>query len=170
MEKLKREGILEKIKPYVLTYLVAIAIPLLVGLFSAFLTKDNMTVYSELTKPPLAPPSWLFPVVWTVLYTLMGVSSATALISRTDNNTKSLKCALEFYAVSLILNFGWSIIFFNIGAYFLALIWLGLLIYTVVRTVLCYLPVSKLAAILQIPYILWLLFAFYLNGFYAFVM
>jgi len=170
MQKIKKNKFFESIKPYILTYLLSIALPLLVGLFSALLTKDNMTVYSELTKPPLAPPAWIFPIVWTILYTLMGISSATAIISRTDENTKCLKKGLEFYALSLVLNFGWSIIFFNFQAYFSALVWLGLLIYMVVKTVLCYWDVSRLAAVLQIPYIIWLAFAFYLNAFYAFML
>lgn len=155
------------LRPYILTYLVAIAIPLLVGILSALLTKDFMISYEELPKPPLAPPAALFPIVWTVLYILMGISSATAVISRDTDNMRSLRTSLEYYAMSLALNFGWSIIFFRAEAYFGSLIWLLLLLFTVIKTVKNYKKVSKLSAYLQIPYVVWLIFAAYLNSFYA---
>ncbi len=157
----------EKIKPFILTYLTAIAIPLLVGILSALFTKDFMISYEELEKPPLAPPAALFPIVWTVLYILMGISSATVLVSRTTDNMKCVRTGLEYYAMSLVLNFGWSIIFFRAEAYLGALVWLLLLLYTVIKTVKSYARVSKLSAYLQIPYIVWLVFAAYLNAFYV---
>lgn len=170
MSKTKIMTSAKRSKPYLITYLVAVAIPLLVGLLSTLVTKGNMAIYTEMQKPPLAPAPWVFPVVWTLLYTLMGISSATAVINRKDDNTKSLKSALEFYTLSLILNFGWSIIFFNMEAYFSALVWLAILVWTVVKTVAYYFKVSRSAALLQLPYLLWLAFAFYLNAFYAFLM
>ena len=97
----------------------------------------------------------------------MGISSATAVISRDTDNMRSLRTSLEYYAMSLALNFGWSIIFFRAEAYFGALIWLLLLLFTVIKTVKNYKKVSKLSAYLQIPYIIWLAFAAYLNSFYA---
>lgn len=148
---------------YVLTYAISIAVPLLVGLTSAYVTMGNMDLYPELTAPPLAPPAWLFPIVWTVLYILMGVSCAMVLTHRSRDEV-SAKKGIKLYAVSLALNFGWSIIFFNNSAYFAALIWLLLLLYTVVRYALFYRKVSPIAAILQLPYILWLIFAAYLNA------
>jgi tryptophan-rich sensory protein len=166
----KKKGLFAKlsgIRPYIFTYLAAIAIPLFVGIFSALLTKDFMISYEELEKPPLAPPAAVFPIVWTVLYILMGISSATAIISRDTDNMRSLRTALEYYAMSLALNFGWSIIFFRAEAYFGSLIWLLLLLFTVIKTVKNYKKVSKLSAYLQIPYIVWLIFAAYLNSFYA---
>ena len=167
--KIGAGGIVSAVRPYATVYLVSIAIPLLVGVLSALLTKDYMITYSELERPPLAPPAWLFPIVWTVLYTLMGISSATALINRRTENMSKVRCSLEYYAASLALNFSWSIIFFRAEAYLFSLVWLLLLLYTVIKTVKCYRCVSKLAAYLQLPYILWLIFAAYLNAYYAIV-
>ena len=151
------------ILPHLLTYGVSIFIPLLVGLLSSLITMGNMDIYPTLKAPPLAPPAWLFPIVWTVLYILMGVSCAMVLTNR-HRDTVAAEKGIKLYAISLVLNFTWSIIFFNKGAYLLALVWLLLLLYTVVRTVICYRHVSLVAALLQIPYILWLAFAAYLNG------
>lgn len=148
---------------YILTYAISIFIPLAVGLLSALLTMENMTIYPELNAPPLAPPGWLFPIVWTVLYVLMGVSCAMILTNR-GRDPKSAEQGIKFYAISLALNFGWSIIFFNRRAYFLALLWLLLLLYTVIRTVIYYRKVSLVAALLQLPYVLWVTFAGYLNA------
>lgn len=159
----------ELVKPYFVTYLVCIAIPLTVGILSAFLTKDFMISYSELEKPPLAPPAWLFPIVWVVLYILMGISCATVLIMRNNGNIRYARCGLEYYAMSLALNFTWSIIFFRAEAYLFAFVWLLILLWTVVKTFKNYKMVSPSAAYLQIPYIVWLLFAAYLNAFYAIV-
>lgn len=167
VKKKLKTNLLARVKPYILTYLVSIAVPLLVGLLSTALTKDNMSIYRELPKPPLAPPAALFPIVWTVLYILMGVSSATTLVTKTEENEKYVRAGLEYYIVSLIFNFGWSIIFFNLSSYFIALVWLFVLLYTVIKTVLCYRKVSPISAYLQLPYIAWLVFAAYLNGFYA---
>jgi len=162
-----RQGVIKGALPYVLTYLIAIAIPLAVGIFSALLTKDYMVSYSELERPPLAPPAALFPIVWTLLYILMGISSATVLLKRNADNMKHARCGLEYYVMSLALNFTWSLIFFRAEAYIFALVWLLILLYTVVKTVKNYKRVSPLAAYLQIPYIVWLAFAAYLNAFYA---
>ena len=159
----------EAVKPYIATYIVCIAIPLLVGILSAFLTKDFMVSYSELEKPPLAPPAWLFPIAWVILYILMGISSATVLISRSRDNMKYARAGLEYYAMSLALNFTWSFIFFRAEAYLFAFVWLLVLLWTVVKTYKSYKKVSPLAAYLQIPYIAWLAFAAYLNAFYAIV-
>ena len=141
----------EKIKPYLLTYSVAIAIPLAVGLLSAFLTKDNMQIYSEVAVPPLSPPSWLFPVAWTILYILMGVSSGLIYSSR-EGNTATVNKALTVYGISLGFNFLWSIIFFNARAYFFAFVWLLALLFLIVATIYYYKKVSPVAAYLQIPY------------------
>ena len=157
------------LKPYIVTYLVCIAIPLTVGILSALLTKDFMLSYSELEKPPLAPPAWLFPIAWVILYILMGISSATVLICRKSDNMKNARAGLEYYAMSLALNFTWSFIFFRAEAYLFAFVWLLMLLWTVIKTYKSYKVVSPLAAYLQIPYIAWLVFAAYLNAFYAII-
>ena len=151
-----------KIKKYLPSYIIAIAIPLAVGALSAFITMGNMQIYTELKSPPLAPPSWLFPVVWTLLYVLMGVSSAMVYNNR-EIDPINARSGLTFYAVSLILNFGWSIIFFNMKSFLLAFIWLIVLFYTIIKTILYYVKVVPAAGYLQIPYAVWVAFAGYLN-------
>lgn len=153
----------KKIKPYILPYSVAIAIPMTVGLLSAALTKDSMSVYEELNSPPLSPPGMIFPIVWTVLYVLMGISSAMIYIDK-EKNPDAAKKGLIWYAVSLVLNLSWSIVFFNLQAAFFALLVLIVLLYTVIRTILEYRKVKPIAAYLQIPYALWIAFAGYLNA------
>lgn len=139
----------------------SILIPVLVGLLSSFLTSDSMASFALLQKPPLSPPAWLFPVVWTILYILMGVSSY--LVNTSDAPPAKIKKANSVYIMSLVFNFFWSIIFFNMEQYLFAFVWLLMLLLLVVYTVVLYHNISKTAAYLQIPYIIWLLFAAYLN-------
>ncbi len=144
------------------TYAVAIAIPLAVGLFSALLTRDSMMLYGDLRQPPLAPPAWLFPVVWTILYVLMGVSSGM-IWERREEDPETTSAGLSWYALSLGFNFLWSILFFSCRRFLLAFFWLLGLLFLIVRTVLSYRKLSKTAAWLQIPYLIWVSFAGYLN-------
>ena len=148
----------KKIKPYI----IALLIPLAVGGLSAFLTKDNISLYRDVVTPPLSPPSFLFPLVWTILYILMGVSSLMIYKARSVS-IKQRASALSTYASSLIINFAWSIIFFNFRAFFLAFVWLVLLFYLIIRTILEYKEIEKRAAYLQIPYAVWVAFAGYLS-------
>ena len=161
LEKIK--GLWEKVRPCIIPYSVAIAIPLTVGIISAALTKDNMDVYEKLNTPPLSPPGVLFPIVWTLLYILMGISSAMIYIDR-EKNSDAAKKGLIWYGASLILNFSWSIIFFNLEAAFFALLVLTALFYTIINTIIEYRRVKLSAAYLQIPYALWVAFAGYLNA------
>ncbi len=140
-------------------FIIAILIPLAVGALSAFLTRDNMDIYGVINTPPLAPPSILFPIVWTVLYILMGISSGIIYLS--DNKNKY--DALRIYGFSLALNFCWSLIFFNLQAYLFAFVWLIILWIFILLTILEYFKINKTAAYLQIPYLLWVTFAGYLN-------
>ncbi len=139
----------------------AILIPLAVGGFSAILTGGNMKIFGELAKPPLAPPGWLFPVVWTILYTLMGISSYLIYVSAAPKEQKNT--ALLSYGIQLAVNFFWSIIFFNMEAYLLAFLWLVLLWALIVLTVKHFAKISKPAARLLVPYLLWVTFAGYLS-------
>ena len=144
------------------TYIVAIVIPLIVGGLSALITSGNMDIYSRIVRPPLSPPSYLFPIVWTVLYILMGISSA--MVYNTESSPiPERKSALYTYAISLIFNFFWSIIFFNLESYLFAFIWLLILWYLIIRTIIKYYRINPTAAFLQIPYLLWVTFAAYLN-------
>lgn len=137
---------------------IAILIPLAVGSISALLG-GNMDVYSSLNKPPLSPPGILFPIVWTILYILMGISSY--LIYSSDNVHKS--SALKTYALQLFFNFCWTIIFFRFSLYLAALIWLVMLIILIINMIRQFYSINPIAAYLQIPYLLWCLFAVYLN-------
>jgi tryptophan-rich sensory protein len=150
-----------KIKPYILPMAIAIAIPVAVGLIAALITKDSMNVYGELNLPPLSQPSLLFPIVWSILYVLMGVSSAIVYLKGGDS--ERLRRALTLYAVSLVLNFSWSIVFFTAQLYAAALLVLIALLYFIVRTIFAYREIFAPAAYLQIPYALWVAFAGYLN-------
>ena len=143
-------------------FIIAIALPLVIGGFSAFLTKDNMNIYGEINTPPLSPPAFLFPVVWTVLYVLMGVSSAFIWLNRSDSKEIADR-GLLIYAASLFFNFVWSLIFFNFRAYLFAFIWLLVMLTLIILTVVNYKKIVPLAAYLQIPYILWTAFAGYLT-------
>ena len=149
---------LKKIKPYAISILISVG----VGALSALITRGNMDLYDEIRTPPLSPPSILFPIVWTLLYILMGVSAAMIYLNRTSDFKKRTS-ALATYASSLIVNFAWSIIFFNFKAYFLAFVWLLLLLYLVVKTIVQYRGIDKIAAYLQIPYAIWVTFAGYLS-------
>lgn len=148
----------KKIKPFV----ISIAISLGVGALSALLTSGSMDIYSDIVQPPLAPPSILFPIVWTILYVLMGIGAAL-VYNKKDEQPKEVRDALTVYAVSLFLNFFWSIIFFNMRAFLFAFIWLVLLWASILVTILKFRKISPLAAYLQIPYLIWVTFAGYLN-------
>jgi len=136
--------------------LLAIGIPLAVGALSAFLSRSGMQGFSELTQPPLSPPGWLFPIVWTVLYVLMGIASYLVYLAKDKN-------ALKIYALQLVFNFFWSIIFFRFGAYLFAFIWLLCLWGTVLWTLIRFFKANKTAGKLLIPYLVWVTFAGYLN-------
>ena len=148
----------KKIKPYV----ISIAIALGVGGLSALLTKDSMDIYSRIVQPPLAPPGWLFGVVWAILYVLMGISAAI-VYTRTDTPEAQRRDALSVYALQLAVNFFWSILFFNLQAFWFSFFWLLLLWILILRMLFKFHAVSPIAAYLQIPYFLWVTFAAYLN-------
>ena len=150
------------LKTRIKTYAVAIALPVAVGVLSALLTMDNMRIYSEIQTPPLSPPSILFPIVWTILYVLMGVSSGNVWLNRRVDLRRA-QSGLGYYSVSLFFNFCWCIIFFNMRQFLFAFVWLLALLYFIIRTILDYRKVSPLAAYLQIPYAVWVAFAGYLN-------
>ena len=150
------------IKQKIRTYSIAIAIPLAVGLLSALITMGDMQIYGEIEAPPLAPPSILFPIVWTVLYILMGVSSGMIWLRREETLQDATR-GLAYYAISLIFNFLWSILFFRFRLFLFSFFWLLALLYLIIRTMLSYERVYSLAAYLQIPYLFWVSFAGYLN-------
>jgi len=149
---------LKKLKPFI----IQIGLALAVGGVSALLTNAGNGFYEKINKPLLSPPSWLFPVVWTILFVLMGVSAGIISKKSAGSPEKSAE-ALGIYYLSLFVNFFWSIIFFNLQWFLLAFLWLLLLWALVLATILKYRKISPLAALLQIPYLLWITFAGYLN-------
>ena len=132
-----------------------------VGLLAGLLTRNATEIYGQIAaKPPLAPPAWLFPVVWTILYALMGIGAGLVANQVTD---ESRNRSLNLMVAQLIVNFFWSLIFFNAQAFGFAFVWLLLLWVLVLLMILTFRKVDPLAAWLQVPYLLWLTFAAYLN-------
>ena len=117
-----------------------------------------METFQSLNKPALSPPGWLFPVVWTVLYILMGIASYLVLTSGQPN-----RAALTVYGIQLVFNFFWSINFFNHESYLFAFIWLVFLWILIFTTMILFYRISKPAGYLLLPYLLWVTFAGYLN-------
>ena len=144
------------------TYVYSILITVAIGGLSAFLTRNNMDVYESINKPPLAPPAVLFPIVWSILYVLMGISLANVIIKGREKGVYSFPC-VKIYALQLAVNFFWSIIFFNFRAFLLSFIWLLLLWVLIIVMIDCFAKASKVSAIINIPYFLWVTFAAYLN-------
>lgn len=138
--------------------ITAVAIPLAVGGLSAWITKDGMKAFETVNQPPLTPPMWLFPVVWSILFVLMGIASYLVVMQKGED-TK----ALTLYAVQLIFNFFWSIWFFNLGWYLFAFLWLVALWILILATTVAFYRISKPAAWLMLPYLVWVVFAGYLN-------
>ena len=142
--------------------IISLLIPLAVGGLAAWLTMDSMAQFAALAQPPLSPPGWVFPVVWTILYLLMGWASF--LIWKSGAPQVAKKRALGLYGVQLAVNFVWPLLFFRAGLYGFALIWLVILLVLVVETMLAFGRIDRRAAWLLAPYFLWLLFAAYLNA------
>lgn len=144
------------------TYVLWIAICEAVGFFAGILTRQGTKIYAQTAiKPPLTPPGWLFPVVWVVLYALMGIGAARITLAPQSVNRHR---GLNLMVTQLVVNFFWPLLFFNAGAYGFALLWLLLLWGLVLWMILVWRKVETLAAWLQIPYLLWLSFAVYLNA------
>lgn len=148
------------------SFIIAIAIPLGVGGLSAFLTRGNMSEFELINKPPLTPPAILFPIVWSILYILMGIASYLVYVS--DSTREAKKTALTIYGIQLGFNFFWSILFFNFKLYFISFAWLFVMWLLIIMTTLIFRAVSGRASYLMVPYILWVTFAGYLN-FYIFL-
>lgn len=142
------------------TFWFAMLTPLIVGSLSGLLSKKGMDMYQAAAdKPALSPPSILFPIVWTILYLLLGYSLYRVYTSDSLNK----RDATIAFSVQLVLNFLWSPVFFNLQAYTIASIILVALIIAVIIMMVTFFKADKVACYLQIPYILWLCFALYLN-------
>ncbi|MBQ2764728.1 MAG: tryptophan-rich sensory protein [Firmicutes bacterium] len=143
------------------TLIYSLALPLAAGGLAGFLTKESMGAFGQLNQPPLSPPGWLFPVVWTILYLLMGL--AFYMVTVSDENDEQVNNAKKIYYLQLAVNFFWSIIFFNMEQYLFAFLWLILLWILIIVTLIRFYRIQPLAGYLMIPYLLWVTFAGYLN-------
>lgn len=143
------------------TYAFWILITEAVGALSGWLTKEGMKTFNEtVLQPPLSPPAFLFPIVWGILYALMGISAARIYLSP-QSHARSR--GLNLYIAQLVVNFFWSLIFFNAQAFGFAFLWLLLLWALVLCMILTFRNIDPISAKLQIPYLLWLTFAAYLT-------
>lgn len=148
-------------KSNIFQLIIAIVIPLAVGALSSYFTRNTMEIYQQLKQPSFAPPGWIFPIVWTILFILMGIASYRVYlkgIERTD-----VKNALTYYAIQLVFNFFWTIIFFRFGLRGFALIWLIILWILIGITTVKFYKIDKVAGYLMLPYIIWVSFAGLLN-------
>lgn len=141
--------------------LISLAIPLAVGGISAFLTRDSMKEFVRLRRPPLSPPMWVFPVVWTILFLMMGLASYLVYTSDTRRGEK--RSALWVYGVQLAVNFVWPILFFNLNWWLPAFFWLFLLWLMILGMTVQFYRIRLMAGFLLIPYLVWVTFAGYLN-------
>ncbi len=140
--------------------LIAVLIPVvLIGGGTALATMGAMTEYGELNRPPLSPPGWLFPVVWNLLFIMMGIASYLVW----KNGGSGRLTPLTIYGVQLVVNFLWSLVFFNMKSYWLAFAVLLVLWVLILVTIAMFAKVNKAAAWLLVPYLLWVTFAAYLN-------
>ena len=144
-------------KPYLWWILLAQA----VGGLSGWLTREGTKIYQQtIAQPPLSPPGWVFPVVWTILFALMGISAARIYLAPPS---KERSQGLNLFIAQLVVNFFWSPIFFNLQAFGFSFFWLLMLWGLVLWMIFNFRNMDPLAAKLQIPYLLWLTFAAYLN-------
>ncbi len=142
------------------TLLIALAIPLAVGGLATLLS-GGMGEYGSFVQPPLSPPGWVFPIVWTILYLLMGYSSYRVYTA--DKSPAFTKKALQLYGIQLFLNFLWPIVFFGLNWYLGAFIVLIALWIAIFLTMRAFSVIDETAGDLLLPYILWVTFAGYLN-------
>ena len=144
--------------------IISIGIPLLIGGITSLLIPNMNLIYGDLVKPNFSPPSIVFPIVWTILYVLMGIASYKVYVLKYDNIDVS--SALFVYAIQLLLNFLWTFIFFGFRLYGLAFLELVLLVLFVMLTIKrFYKKAGKKAALLLLPYLIWLIYAGVLNFF-----
>ncbi len=143
------------------TYALWIGFAETVGALSGWLSRDGMKLYEQtIEQPPLSPPMIVFPIVWGILFALMGFGAARISLAPPS---KERSRALNLVIIQLVVNFFWSPIFFNAQAFGFAFLWLLLLWGLVLGMIFAFRKIDKAAALLQIPYLLWLTFAAYLN-------
>lgn len=146
---------------HVFTLIYSVLIPLIVGSFSALLTMGDMRVYETLTRPPLSPPGWMFSVVWTVLYVLMGLASYFVWTAFANPIRKMI--AMRFYVVQLLMNFLWPILFFTYSLYLLSFVWLLTMWDMILICMVKFYKIRKVAGVFMGIVLAWTTFAAYLN-------
>ena len=144
----------------IIKYIFYLITPLIVGFISSSFTSNYRDFYKTLIKPPLSPPGYLFGIVWTILFILMGISYFLLKIKTEGIDISDTDF---FYYLQLIINFFWSIFFFKNQALTFSFIWLLFLLVIVVITFFKFYKINKTSSYLLIPYILWIIFAGYLN-------
>lgn len=138
-------------------YIKSILVPVIIGAIIGFITSSSID-YNNLQRPPLAPPGYLFPIIWTILFVLMGISYGILKNKKlVDERINSI------YYLQLAVNALWSIFFFAFKWRLFSFIWIILLDVLIVIMIIRFFNKNKLAGLLQIPYLLWVLFASYLN-------
>lgn len=141
--------------------IISLIIPLAAGGLAAFITRGDMDLYNSIKRPPFSPPGIVFPIVWTVLYILMGIS--LYLVWNNGDAYADKTAAYTLFGFQLFLNFIWSPVFFSARQFLLAFIILAVLWLSVLAMIISFYRIYKPAALLQIPYLIWLTIAGYLN-------
>ena len=142
--------------------IVIAAVTLGLGALSGYVTSDSQMQYEAMYQPPLAPPAWVFPVVWTLLYVFMSVAAWLVWKAEKPLNAAQQR-GLEVYVLQLLVNVTWPIFFFRMEAYWQAFLWLCLLWVLIVVMMIRFSRVDRRASWLLVPYLLWVSFAGYLN-------
>lgn len=141
--------------------ILSILIPYAAAFLAWLLTRDGMELYANLNTPPLAPPGTVFPIAWAILYFMMGLSLYGVANSSARQQLKSL--GYITFGLQLFFNFAWTIIFFVFMLYTFSAVWLGILIVLIIINIIVFARISKVSAYMLVPYLLWCVFALYLN-------
>ena len=152
---------LKKYKPYIISLLFTFGIALL----SNLLMGDSAEIYNNITKPPFAPPSVAFGIVWPILYVLMAIAAGLIYTSKCDTAQceADKNTAIRLYIIQLIVNAIWPLLFFRFELFVFSFIWIAILWVMICKMVVQFYKINKTAAYLIIPYLLWVTFAGYLN-------
>lgn len=141
--------------------IIAVVVTFAAGALAYLFSKSAMQDYMNLTLPPFSPPSWLFGIVWPVLYLLMSIS--LYLVSNTDAEQTKKSFSYILYGLQLVLNVLWTPLFFVFGLYVTSAVLLAVLVIISIAVFIMFYRINKTAGYIFIPYVLWLLFALYLN-------
>jgi tryptophan-rich sensory protein len=141
--------------------LIYVVITELIGALSAILSGGTSGFFEKYQSPPLMPPKWIFPVVWAILYAIMGISAY--LIHSSDADPHSKKRAMNAFWAQLAVNFIWSIVFFGYEQLWLSVVVIYVLLILIIVMIIRFRKINYLAGNMNIPYLIWVMFAAYLN-------